>query len=120
MTSSLHTALLTHTVPKGFKSASKHAHWMDAMQAELTALQRNHTWNLVPRPSSTTVVGSKWVFRIKYHSDGYLDRHKAQLVAQGFTQIPGLDFNHTFSPVVKASTIRIVLSLAVTNGWTLR
>ncbi|KAJ0536907.1 putative RNA-directed DNA polymerase [Helianthus annuus] len=119
MHSCLHAALLTNTIPKGFKSASKHPHWMVAMQDELKALHRNQTWTLVPRPSSTNIVGSKWVFRTKYHSDGSLNRHKARLVAQGFTQIPGLDFNHTFSPMVKASTIRIVLSLAVIHDWSL-
>ncbi|KAJ0860505.1 putative RNA-directed DNA polymerase [Helianthus annuus] len=71
-------------------------------------------------PSPPMSLAQNGFFRIKYHSDGSLDRHKARLVAQGFTQISGLDFNHTFSPVVKASTTRIVLSLAVINRWTLR
>nr|GFA76158.1 hypothetical protein [Tanacetum cinerariifolium] len=80
-------------------------------------LHLNHTWTLVPCPRNANVVGSKWVFRTKYHADGTIDRHKARLVAQGFTQIPGFDFSHTFSPVVKATTVCIVLSLAVTNHW---
>lgn len=115
----LHVALLAAKAPKGFKSASKHPHWCHAMSEEIQALHHNHTWTLVPRPPNTNVVGSKWVFRIKYHADGTIDRHKARLVAQGFTQLPGFDFSHTFSLVVKATTVRIVLSLAVTNQWKL-
>ncbi|KAM0002129.1 putative RNA-directed DNA polymerase [Helianthus debilis subsp. tardiflorus] len=115
----LHVALSTNTEPRGFKTAAKDPKWMAAMVDEIQALRHNNTWTLVPRPSCTNVVGSKWVFRIKYHSDGSIDRYKARLVAQGFTQIPGLDYSHTFSPVVKASTIRIVLSLAVLNKWNL-
>ncbi|KAJ0836346.1 putative RNA-directed DNA polymerase [Helianthus annuus] len=116
---SLYVALLATPDPKGFRTASKSPHWMNAMQEEIKALQRNNTWSLVPRPASANIVGSKWVFRTKYHSDGSIDRHKARLVAQGFTQIPGIDFSHTFSPVVKASTVRVVLSLAVINKWPL-
>nr|GEU66826.1 putative ribonuclease H-like domain-containing protein [Tanacetum cinerariifolium] len=84
--------------PKGFKSAAKHAHWMEAMQKELTALHNNDTWTLVPRPKNQNVVGSKWLFCTKFCSDGSIERHKARLVAQGFSQILGLDYSHTFSP----------------------
>ncbi|KAK9073343.1 hypothetical protein SSX86_007667 [Deinandra increscens subsp. villosa] len=115
----LYHALFSSTIPKGFKSAAKHKLWLDAMDEEMSALRANKTWVLVPRPYSENVVGAKWIFRIKYRPDGTIDRHKARLVAQGFTQIPGLDFSHTFSPVVKAATIRIVLSLAVVNNWPL-
>jgi hypothetical protein len=72
------------------------------------------------RPPATNVVGSKWVFRTKYHLDGSIDRLKAHLVAKGYTQLYGLDFNDTFSPVVRASTVRIVLSIAVSRGWNIR
>lgn len=113
----LHVALSSNSEPRSFKTAAKDPLWMAAMVDEINALHTNQTWTLVPRPSSTNVVGSKWVFRVKYHSDGTVERYKARLVAQGFTQIPGLDYSHTFSPVVKASTVRIVLSLAVLNNW---
>lgn len=113
------TALATSTIPKGFKSATKHPEWVAAMEEEIKALHNNDTWDLIPCPKNANVVGSKWVFRIKYHSDGSIERHKARLVAQGFTQLPEVDFSHTFSPVVKAATVRIILALAVQHNWAL-
>ncbi|KAK9075210.1 hypothetical protein SSX86_003531 [Deinandra increscens subsp. villosa] len=105
--------------PKTFKTAQKFAHWNDAMQKEMTALHANNTWKLVPRPTGCNIVGSKWLYRTKYRSDGTIERFKARLVAQGYSQVPGLDYNYTFSPVVKASTIRVVLALAVIHDWKL-
>lgn len=79
------TALLsTLTVaskPRGFKSASKYPEWVAAMQDEIDAIRSNDTWDLVPRPLDTNIVGSKWVFRTKVYSDGSIERHKARLVA---------------------------------------
>ncbi|KAL4560122.1 hypothetical protein LXL04_032271 [Taraxacum kok-saghyz] len=98
-------ALHASTDPRGFKTASRYPHWLGAMQDELDALKRNNTFVLVPRPVDHNVVGCKWIFRTKYLADGSIDRHKARLVAQGFIQVLGLDFSHTFSPVVKASTV---------------
>ncbi|GJZ85708.1 putative leucine-rich repeat protein [Tanacetum coccineum] len=115
--SALHVALLSHKEPKGYKSAAKNSKWVATMNNEMSALWSNNTWDLVPRPATSNVVGLKWVYRIKYLSDGSNDRYKARLVAQGFTQVPGLDYSHTFSPVVKASTVHIVLSLVVLNSW---
>ncbi|MFS7942760.1 putative RNA-directed DNA polymerase [Helianthus anomalus] len=90
------------------------------MNDELKALHTNQTWHLVPRPTTTNIIGSKWVYRIKYKSDGSVDHYKARLVAQGFNQVAGLDFSHTFSPVVKSSTIRVVLTLATIHKWHLK
>jgi histone deacetylase 1/2 len=90
------------------------------MEAEFHALQQNQTWRLVPRPARANVVGSKWVFKLKYRPDGSVDKHKARLVARGFTQRFGVDYEDTFSPVVKPATVRLVLSLAVSRGWHLR
>ncbi|WKA11964.1 hypothetical protein VitviT2T_029410 [Vitis vinifera] len=90
------------------------------MQEEIKALIQNRTWDLVPRPPTANIVGSKWVFKTKLKEDGTIYGYKARLVAQGFSQIPGLDFGETFSPVIKHTTIRLILSLAVTLGWTMR
>ncbi|KAK9055823.1 hypothetical protein SSX86_026908 [Deinandra increscens subsp. villosa] len=115
--SPLHQALFSSSDPKTVTSALKREEWKEAMRTELQALHKNKTWSLVPRPTNRNIVGCKWLFRTKYRSDGSIDRHKARLVAQGFSQVPGVDFSHTFSPVVKAATVRIVLTLAVTNKW---
>ncbi|KAD0286868.1 hypothetical protein E3N88_44505 [Mikania micrantha] len=116
---SLYAALFAKADPTSFKIAAKEREWVMAMRKEIDALHQNKTWTLVLRPENTNIVGSKWIFRTKYLSDGTIERHKARLVAQGFTQVPGIDYSQTFSPVVKAATIRIVLSLAVINGWNL-
>lgn len=89
------------------------------MKEEMNALRSNNTWDLVPRPHCSNIVGSKWVYHTKFNSDGTIQRLKARLVAQGFSQISGLDYTRTFSPVVKAATIRIVLSLSVMHKWPL-
>jgi hypothetical protein len=87
------------------------------MRSEYDALIQNNTWSLVPRPPGANVVSGKWVFRLKYNSDGSLSRYKARWVVRGFSQEHGIDYDETFSPIVKPSTIRIVLSLAVSFHW---
>lgn len=71
----------------------------------------------MPRPDDRNVVGCKWIFRTIFLVDGTVDRHKARLVAQCYIQLPNVDYSLTFRPIVKASTARIVLSLAVINDW---
>ena len=80
-------------------------------------MQANDTWTLVPRPPGVNLVTGKWVFRHKFKSDGSLDRYKAQWVLRGFTQRPGIDYDETFSPVVKPATIWMVLTLALSRSW---
>ena len=94
--------------------------WKNAMNEEFKALQKNKTWHLVPPQQGKNLIDCKWVFRIKRKSDGTIDRYKARLVAKGFKQWYGIDYEDTFSPVVKAATIRLVLSIAVSRGWSLR
>ncbi|KAF5467794.1 hypothetical protein F2P56_012010 [Juglans regia] len=105
--------------PVSFTEASKHSEWRLAMAAEIDALLHNHTWDLVPSSPSYNLLGSKWVLKTKRKADGTLERRKARLVAQGYHQQPGLDYSETFSPVVKPTTIRLLLSLAVTSNWAL-
>jgi hypothetical protein len=87
------------------------------MEDEYGALISNGTWKLVPRPQGSNVAIGKWVFTHKLRADGTLDRYKARLVLQGFTPRPGVDYNETFSPVVKPATIHTVLATAVSRTW---
>lgn len=87
------------------------------MRDEYEALVHNNTWTLVPRPPGVNIVTGKWVFKHKFHADGSLARHKARWVVRGYSQQPGIDYDETFSPVVKPATIRVVLSLAISRGW---
>jgi hypothetical protein len=90
------------------------------MDEEHQALMDNKTCSLVPRPPQSNVVSGKWIFRHKFHSDGTLARYKALWVLRGFSQRPGLDYDETFSPVVKPATIRLVLQIAVSSSWPIR
>ena len=87
------------------------------MVDEFQALMDNDTWHLVPRPPGANFVSGKWIFRHKFHADGSLARHKARWVVRGFSQRHGIDYDETFSPVVKPATIRTVLSIATSRAW---
>jgi histone deacetylase 1/2 len=84
------------------------------MEAEYSALQANKTWRLVPHRSRINVIDCKWVFKIKQKSDGTIEHYKERLVAKGFKQHYDLDYEDTFSPVVKPTTIRLLPSMALT------
>jgi hypothetical protein len=87
------------------------------MNNEIDALMKNKTWHLVPPQSGRNVIDCKWIFKIKRKVDCSLDRYKARLVAKGFKQRYGIDYKDTFNPIIKSTTIRIVLSIAVSRGW---
>lgn len=90
------------------------------MDLEYSALMKNKTWHLVPRQEGKNIIYYKWVYKVKRKADVSLDRYKARLVTKGFKQRYGIDYEDTFSTVVKAATIRTVLSIAVSRGWSLR
>lgn len=86
--------------------------WKKAVNAEYESLIKNETWDLVDLPDDKNLVGSKWVFKIKQNVDGEIDRFKARLVAQGYSQEPGIDFNEIYAPVARYNSIRSVLAIA--------
>ncbi|KAI5330224.1 hypothetical protein L3X38_029622 [Prunus dulcis] len=106
--------------PSTFRVASFSPAWIKTIEEEIFALTMQGIWCLVPRPANTNIVGSKWIYKIKRNSDETVSRYKARLVAQGFSQEAGFDYDETFSPVVRHTTVRLILSLASINGWSLR
>ena len=109
--------------PPNFRSAMKSPDckkWMEACQKEYDTLMDFNTWTLVEKPPGINVVGNRWVFRIKRDNVGQVDRIKARLVAQGFSQVPGIDFNETYSPTIRFTSIRFILALAAHYNLELR
>ena len=91
--------------------------WREAIDEEMNALRRNETWTVVPRPNDRSIVGSRWVFKVKHDAEGSIERYKARVVAKGFSQIPGTDFEETYAPVVRFDSLRLLLALAAQNNW---
>ncbi|CAN1780189.1 Retrovirus-related Pol polyprotein from transposon TNT 1-94 [Linum perenne] len=103
--------------PKTFREACKQENWIKAMTTELNALEQNQTWRLEHLPTGKQPIGCKWVYRVKVKSDGSIERYKARLVAKGYTQQEGLDYTETFAPVVKMTTIRVLLAISASRNW---
>lgn len=106
--------------PASYRPALEDSHWRAAMEDEHSALIHNGTWTLVPWPPSQNVIGSRWLFKVKHKADGSVNKFKARLVAQGFTQRYGVDYFDTYSPVVKPVTVRLVLAIALSQNWSVR
>ena len=89
------------------------------MHSELQALQTNGTWSLIPLPADKTLINCRWVYKIKHHSNGSIERYKAWLVAKGFTQLEGVDYQDTFSPTANIISVLVLLTLAIARGWSI-
>jgi hypothetical protein len=110
-------SLTTHIEPRSYAEAIKYECWRQAMQVELQALETTGTWVLVDLPPHVKPIGCRWVYKVKHHADGTVERYKARLVAKGYNQIEGLDYFDTFSPVAKLTTVRMVIALASVHHW---
>lgn len=93
--------------------------WKNSMEEEFNALKASGAWILVQRPENRKIIGCRWVLRTKFKADGTIERRKARLVAKGCSQQPGIDFQETFSPVSRLSSIRIIVALSSEYGLTL-
>lgn len=107
-------------IPSSARAALQDPNWRRAMEAEFHALQANRTWKLVDKPPCAHIITGKWVFKHKFLPDGTLERYKARWVVRGFKQRQGIDFQETFTPVVKPASIRTVLAIAASKRWPTR
>ena len=103
--------------PVTYQEAASIPEWQLAMSEELAALDRTGTWDLVPLPPHAIPITCKWVFKIKTKSDGSIERYKARLVARGFQQTQGLDYDETFAPVAHMTTVRTLIAVAASCSW---
>ncbi|GKD49498.1 ribonuclease H-like domain-containing protein [Tanacetum coccineum] len=113
------SALNKSVEPTCYEEVILDSNWIDARNAEIEAVNENHTWVIVDLLANRKAIGNKWIYKIKYKSSGNIDRYKAKLVVKYFNKKEGIDFDETFSPVVKMSTVRCVIALYVTNNWPL-
>ena len=118
---SVHNVKNRIPIPKTYQEAMNDPvfaeEWKDAMDIELEALIDNSTWMETIAPADANLVSSRWVFDVKYNSTGEVERHKARLVARGFSQIHGVDYEETFAPTVRTDSIRLPLALIGINDW---
>jgi len=114
-----YSCYLAQTEPKKVDEALQDEGWVTAMHDELHQFTRNDVWTLVPHPAEQNIIGTKWIFKNKTDEHGIVIRNKARLVAQGYTQIEGVDFDETFAPVSRLESIRILLSISCHLGFKL-
>ncbi|XP_021751608.1 uncharacterized protein LOC110717256 [Chenopodium quinoa] len=105
--------------PRNFNEAMKHDGWREAMQKEISALEKNKTWVMEELPPGKKALGCRWVYKVKLNSDGTIERLKAHLVIFGNHQVEGIDYNETFAPVAKMVTVRAFLAVASAKNWEL-
>ncbi|XP_057826602.2 retrovirus-related Pol polyprotein from transposon TNT 1-94 isoform X1 [Cryptomeria japonica] len=105
--------------PHNVEEAMSHYAWKLAMDEEYGSIIKNDVWDIVPRPKGKSVVSSKWLFKIKHNADGSIEKYKARFVARGFSQKKGIDYEETFAPVVRYTSIRSIIAIAVAKGWEL-
>ena len=87
------------------------------MDEEIECIEKNQTWELVDVPTDKDLIGVKWIYKTKQDANGNVQNHKARMVARGFTQQPGIEFNETFAPVARINIVRIVLAIVAQNKW---
>ena len=99
---------------------SIHGHrWREVVDEELWNLYTYQTWCYTPLPNNRKAISCKWVFKVKYNLDGSIERYTVRLVAQGFSQVHGIDYTETFSPTIRRKSLRIFLAIAAMLGMIL-
>ena len=110
-----YTALATLHEPHTYREASTDPLWQIAMKEELDTLSKNHTWDLVTLPPGKSLVGCKWIYKIKTRSYGSIESYKAPLIAKVFTQEYEIDYEETFAPIARISSVRALLAIVAAS-----
>ncbi|CAL2238253.1 unnamed protein product [Prunus armeniaca] len=114
-----HFALFVDSDPITYDEVIKEKKWRKVMDNEIKSTEKNHTWELTDLPKGQKTIGVKWVFRTKMNEKGDIDKHKARLVAKSYKQKHGIDYKEVFAPVARQDTIRLVISPATQNSWSI-
>ena len=109
---SSYLALLSSTEPQNVNEACKDECWVKTMNEELEKIEKNNTWELVPRPNDKNIIGTKWIFKNKLNENGEVIRNKARLVCKGYAQEESIDFEETFAPVARLEAVGMFLALS--------
>jgi hypothetical protein len=112
---------MSHTIdiePSCHGEVTCQQNWQDSM-TEYQSIMKNDVWDIVRRPKGKSVVTSKWIYKIKHAADGSVEKYKAIFVARGFSQVEGIDYEETFAPVSRYTSIRTIISLVASMGWRL-
>jgi hypothetical protein len=107
---------IIHFEPSCYEETTSHPVWRDVMMEEYQSIIKNDVYDIVLRPQGKFVVTSKWIYKIKHTVDGSIERHKTRFVARGFSQVEGIDYEDTFSPVAQYTSIRMFISHATSMG----
>ena len=103
--------------PSTFEEASQHLVWRDAMMDEYHSIMKNDVWEIVPKIEEKSVVTSRWLYKPKHAADGSVEKYKARFVARGFSQVEGIDYDETFAPIARYTSIRGLISIVAEMGW---
>ncbi|XP_059067444.1 uncharacterized mitochondrial protein AtMg00820-like [Cryptomeria japonica] len=106
---------LSKDEPTNVSDALKYQVLKDAMSDEYRSILKNNVWEIVTRPAGKFVVSSKWLFKIKHAAHGTIEKHKAKFIARGFLQKEGIDYEETFAPVARYTSVRAVFAIAATK-----
>ncbi|KAJ0502363.1 putative RNA-directed DNA polymerase [Helianthus annuus] len=109
--------LMINDEPLTYEEAKHNELWVKAMKEELYSIEENETWELTSLPAGSKSIGLKWVYKIKRDAEGNITKHNARLVAKGYVQQPGIDFEEVFAPVARMETIRVILAMAAKQNW---
>ena len=108
---------IVETEPSSYEEASTQSMWRESMMEEYASIMKNDVWEVAPRPEGKSVVTSRWLYKIKYAADSSIEKYKARFVARRFSQVEGVYYDETFTPVARYTSIRSIISIATEIGW---